>query len=791
MPVTCHCSACGATYQVGEQFAGRKIKCPKCAAAIVVAAAGPQTPAAPKPLKTAARIEADEPPPLSPAVPPLPRQPAASQEPLVPGGLEIPGLANVARSRGAPRLPPRRKSGLAANPGLWIGVGVGTGGLIAAVAIAVLLISRQTTSVAANDAGKPAEKTHTEEAPPPPAVPTATLILNWMESDRDGAQLFLDGQPVEVPKTGTVRLPLIVRAAQHQIRLVRKGYEPLVFFRACAASDDQTDYTPNWVPLAPDYHDWRQNFEEAKSLAREHSMAVLIVFDQSNASEESRRLAHVFSDRELRQNLDRDYVLVYIDLADSPEAKADVKDAASNRRLRDQFEISEYPTLVMTDADGQVLGFLGGFQEEGVGGAAIGPADHEEDEGEGSNELFVGGVKAFEVMFKEWRNTGEALHKAMEQVKSLTEGEEKHKAIGKLLDLLEVNNLERFYQPQIAQWTAMLPEALRKRPVAITHADCRRWLARFVRCLKKETVEESRKSLVQALAKFDEWKKEQGGRAFTDRIMGVSFLFRVVVLLETTQQYREAAERCEEAVALDPPIRYSEYLRLLHQGLLDRSSGFLGTGAGFCVADGGYIVTTRDVLRLHGKEAGRIMVRLPNRDKSIPARLIAADPRTEIALLQAELEPGAPLKPVSLAQKPTQGIRVCVLGFPDSANGRKNRDKADLTITAGMICALPGAEDKDPDMQSDCRVSPGSYGGPMCDEHGVVVGMVHRRTKPEAHGNVLFAFVAPCDLLRSFLKMHLPPAATLPTAQTKGPTRDWVDIKEQMSSSVVHILCLE
>ncbi len=39
MPVTCHCSSCGATYQVGQQFVGRKIKCPKCAAAILVAAA--------------------------------------------------------------------------------------------------------------------------------------------------------------------------------------------------------------------------------------------------------------------------------------------------------------------------------------------------------------------------------------------------------------------------------------------------------------------------------------------------------------------------------------------------------------------------------------------------------------------------------------------------------------------------------------------------------------------------------------------------------------------------------
>ena len=54
MPLICHCPSCKAKYQLGDQYAGRTIKCPKCSAAIAVpaanAAAGGE-PAASAPVK--------------------------------------------------------------------------------------------------------------------------------------------------------------------------------------------------------------------------------------------------------------------------------------------------------------------------------------------------------------------------------------------------------------------------------------------------------------------------------------------------------------------------------------------------------------------------------------------------------------------------------------------------------------------------------------------------------------------------------------------------------------------
>ena len=38
MSVICQCPSCKAKYQVGDQYAGRTVKCPKCSAAVVVPA---------------------------------------------------------------------------------------------------------------------------------------------------------------------------------------------------------------------------------------------------------------------------------------------------------------------------------------------------------------------------------------------------------------------------------------------------------------------------------------------------------------------------------------------------------------------------------------------------------------------------------------------------------------------------------------------------------------------------------------------------------------------------------
>ena len=78
----------------------------------------------------------------------------------------------------------------------------------------------------------------------------------------------------------------------------------------------------------------------------------------------------------------------------------------------------------------------------------------------------------------------------------------------------------------------------------------------------------------------------------------------------------------------------------------------------------------------------------------------------------------------------------------------------------------------------------------MCNQYGVVVGMIHKRSQLQ-HGVDPFAFVIPCDLLQTFLKKHLPDGTTLARVKAGRQSRGWDEVKEQMDSSVVRVQCFE
>ena len=159
-------------------------------------------------------------------------------------------------------------------------------------------------------------------------------------------------------------------------------------------------------------------------------------------------------------------MLVYIDFPESAEAKENVKDAESNRRLADQFRIKEkdYPTVLLTDKDGQPIGILeGGFGAKGSRGRR-GEADNNEaaakrpggELGAGRSERIPRDAQA---VAQDRRHES----KSDGEIKTLS-GEEKQKPSAKLLDLLEINDLDRFYGPEIKEWAAMLPADLPPRP---------------------------------------------------------------------------------------------------------------------------------------------------------------------------------------------------------------------------------------------------------------------------------------------------------------------------------------
>jgi S1-C subfamily serine protease len=86
----------------------------------------------------------------------------------------------------------------------------------------------------------------------------------------------------------------------------------------------------------------------------------------------------------------------------------------------------------------------------------------------------------------------------------------------------------------------------------------------------------------------------------------------------------------------------------------------------------------------------------------------------------------------------------------------------------------------------DCTVNPGNSGGPLCDLHGLVVGVVSAKTL-SSDGIGSYGMARPTNVIADFLKAHLPgfkPA----TGQGAAKHDDWSDIDPLISPSVVMIL---
>ena len=123
---------------------------------------------------------------------------------------------------------------------------------------------------------------------------------------------------------------------------------------------------------------WVQDFEEAKRLAAAGKKSILIVFDGSDGAPNSEPLMReVFSRDEFLNGPGKDCVLVYVDFPQTRRRRAKVQSRERNEALGQQFQVKDYPTVVLTQPDGKPIGCL---------------------------QVHVAGdLKAFLKMFKLWR----------------------------------------------------------------------------------------------------------------------------------------------------------------------------------------------------------------------------------------------------------------------------------------------------------------------------------------------------------------------------------------------------
>jgi len=199
-------------------------------------------------------------------------------------------------------------------------------------------------------------------------------------------------------------------------------------------------------------------------------------------------------------------------------------------------------------------------------------------------------------------------------------------------------------------------------------------------------------------------------------------------------------------------------LLLLFLVLGARSSPVLGeemkSGSGFIFHPDGYILTNHHVVA----DSTEQLVVLPNGDR-VPARLMASDPKKDIALLKIT---GAnfPTLPIGQSRKISVMDTVLAMGFPMSST-----IGYDVSAYDGKVNAIRQSESV-PLFQIDANINPGNSGGPLLNDRGEVIGIVVSKINAMQLAKTMGAiperinFAIPIDEARSMIRVAYPAGFT-------------------------------
>nr|WP_319493548.1 Do family serine endopeptidase [uncultured Desulfobacter sp.] len=196
-------------------------------------------------------------------------------------------------------------------------------------------------------------------------------------------------------------------------------------------------------------------------------------------------------------------------------------------------------------------------------------------------------------------------------------------------------------------------------------------------------------------------------------------------------------------------------------GGIPRSRREKSLGSGFIIDKTGYIVTNNHVI----KDADQIKVILHD-DKEYDARIIGADPVTDLALIKIDAKDLTPLK-FGSSKDADVGSWVVAIGSPFGL---------EQTVTAGIISAkgrIIGSGPYDDYIQTDASINPGNSGGPLLNMDGEVVG-INTAIIKSGQG---IGFAIPSDLATSVIDQ---------LKDSKRVSRGWLgvsiqDVSKEMS----------
>lgn len=185
-----------------------------------------------------------------------------------------------------------------------------------------------------------------------------------------------------------------------------------------------------------------------------------------------------------------------------------------------------------------------------------------------------------------------------------------------------------------------------------------------------------------------------------------------------------------------PPIFrefFERSIPQLPQGQAPRQRQAQSLGSGFIISADGYVLTNNHVVA----DADEIIVRLSDRSE-LEAKLVGADPRTDVALLKVEGK-GLPAVKLGRSEVLKVGEWVLAIGSPFGF---------DHSVTAGIVSAkgrsLPN-ENYVPFIQTDVAINPGNSGGPLFNLDGEVVG-INSQIFTRSGGFMGLSFAIPIDV---------------------------------------------
>ncbi|UUX49537.1 trypsin-like peptidase domain-containing protein [Nisaea acidiphila] len=163
-------------------------------------------------------------------------------------------------------------------------------------------------------------------------------------------------------------------------------------------------------------------------------------------------------------------------------------------------------------------------------------------------------------------------------------------------------------------------------------------------------------------------------------------------------------------------------------------AGTAPEGTGIAVLKSGVIATALHVVA----KATEIHVRAPD-GTVLPAELLRADPRTDLAFLRIDAE----TVPIRLAEdRPETGAPVCALS---------NAFGLGIGITCGVVSANRrsgvGFNRVEDFLQTDAALNPGSSGGALVDLEGRLVGLLSAIFTKDSDANIGVNFAVSTELL--------------------------------------------